>query len=194
MESERKYTRPDLGTAVKAWQDLLGQRGLPTELLWVFDENLCFEQDPARPGGFRLGFQTAFTPPPLNAECIAYEHFCEAEAPLVFYRLGSAGGKSICVMLCDEWFTGKKENEGYLHRQEWLMLFRPGEALEVEEIKDEGRWKQRLVRDRPLHELDFCMSLQAVRESLAHGRVLSTYERYGLKFLHLWHRVVGHAE
>jgi hypothetical protein len=31
--------------------------------------------------------------------------------------------------------------------------------------------------------LDFCMTLQAVHETLAHGRVLTPYEQYALKIL-----------
>jgi hypothetical protein len=194
MATEPNYTRPDPEAALNAWKDLLKKGGLPTELLWVFDENLCFEADPARPGGFRLGFQTAFTPPPAEGADIAYEHFAETEAPLVFYRLGSAGNKSVCVMLCDEWFAAKQESDGFIRRDDWRMLFRPGEAVELEEIKEVGRWRNRMLRDRPLHDLDFCMSLQAIHESLAHGRVLSTYERYALRFLHLWRRVLGQQE
>lgn len=194
MESQRPPTRPEFASALNAWKALLRERGLPTDLLWVFDENLCFEPDPARPEGFRLGFQTAFTPPPAGAEQVAYDFFSEFEAPLVFYRLGSAANKSVCVMLCDQWFQDKTESEGFVRRAEWLLWLRPGTVQEVEEIKDRERWKHRLVRNRPLHELDFCMSLQSVHESLAHGRVLSTYERYALRFLHLWRRVLGQPE
>ena len=50
----------------------------------------------------------------------------------------------------------------------------------------EQRWKQRILRDRPLHDLDFSMSLRSVHEILAHGRVLTAYEHYALKFLHGW--------
>jgi hypothetical protein len=191
MEAKREYTRPAFETVLHAWKGLLQERALPPDLLWVFEENLCFEPDPARPEGFRLGFQTTFTPPPLNAESVAYDYFSEFDAPLVFYRLGSAGGKSVCIMLCDPWFAGRRERDGFVQRPDWLIAFRPGEAVEVEEIKDKGRWKHRLVRNRPLHDLDFSMTLQAVHECLAHGRVLSTYERYALKLLHIWHRALG---
>jgi hypothetical protein len=191
MENKSQYTRPSFDEAVKAWKTLLTQRGLPADLIWVFDENLCFEPTPASPGGFRLGFQTAFTPPPREAEKIAYEYFSEFTAPLVFYRIGSCNEKSVCVVLCDEWFATKTEADGFVRRDEWLIAFRPGTSEAVEEIRDEPRWKNRLLRDRPLHDLDFCMTLRAIHETLAHGRVLSTYERSTLKFLHLWRRVFG---
>ena len=191
MENKPQYTRPNYQEALNAWKALLTERGLPMELLWVFDENLCFESAPASAGGFRLGFQTAFTPPPSEAERLAYEYFSEFDAPLVFYRLGSSRGKSVCVLLCDEWFRTKAESDGFVRRDEWLISFRPGGQGEVEEIKDEGRWKSRILRHRPLHDLDFCMTLRAVHETLAHGRVLSTYEHSALKFLHLWRRIFG---
>jgi hypothetical protein len=192
MENKPQHTRPNFHEALTAWKALLTERGLPAELIWVFDENLCFETAPANAGGFRLGFQTVFTPPPPEAERLAYEYFTEFDAPLVFYRLGSSGGKSVCVLLCDEWFKTKTESDGFVRRNEWLISFRPGGQGEVEEIKDEGRWKNRILRNRPLHDLDFCMTLQAVHETLAHGRVLSTYEHSALKLLHLWRRIFGH--
>jgi hypothetical protein len=191
METKPKYTRPPFEEALSAWKAVLAQRGFPTELAWIFDENLCFEQDPSGTGGFRLGFQTSFTPPPLDAERIAYEYFSDSNTRLVFYRIGSCRGKSLCLVLCDVWFEAKQEADGFIRRDDWLMSYCPGGQAEVEEIKDEQRWKNRVLRNRPLHDLDFCMTLRAVHESLAHGRVLSPYERYALRFLHAWRRILG---
>jgi hypothetical protein len=194
METKPKYTRPGFDDALKAWKGLLAQRGLPAEIAWIFDENLCFEKNSSAPGGFRLGFQTAFTPPPPDAARITYEYFSEFDAPLVFYRIGSSRGKSVCLMLCDRWFEPKNEADGFVRRDEWLMSFHPGPQEEVEELNDRQRWEARIVRNRPLHDLDFCMTLRAVHESLAHGRVLTIYERSALKLLHLWRRVFGHQQ
>jgi hypothetical protein len=194
MEQNGQFKRPAFSEALDAWKQLLAQRGLPSECLWIFDENLCFESDSARPGGFRLGYQTVFTPPPPTAEQIAFEEFAESPARLVFYRLGSSAGKSVSLVLCDPWFEAKNEAEGFIRRDEWLMSFRPGAAEEVPLVTDEQRWKQRLLLNRPLHDLDFCMSLRAVHEVLAHGRVLSSYERYALKFLGAWRRILGGSE
>src|SRR6267154_5410331 len=191
MEKKSKYSRPSLRQACDAWQMLLRQRGFPTEITWIFDENLCFEPDASLPDKFRLGFQTVFTPPPTEAEDIAYGHFCEFDAPMVFYRIGSCRGKSVCLLLCDDWFSAKNEGEGFVRRDEWGILFRAGPHEELEEIKEEQRWKNRIVRDRPLHDLDFAMSLRAIHETLAHGRVLTSYERYALKLLHVWRRILG---
>jgi hypothetical protein len=110
---------------------------------------------------------------------------------LVWYRLGSSKGKSVCVLLCDSWFQRKTEADGFITRPAWLMLFRPGPEQEVEEIKDKERWEKRLLRDRPLHDLDFGMTLRAVHEVLAHGRVLTAYEHYALRFLHVWRHWLG---
>jgi hypothetical protein len=194
MEKKPQYTRPSFDQPCGAWTSLLQQRGLPTELIWVFDENLCFEKDPGAPGGFRLGFQTSFTPAPPEADRIAYDYFSEFDARLVFYRIGSSRGKSVCLLLCDTWFETKGDADGFLRRDEWLMAFRPGVAEEILEVKDQQRWKNRILRDRPLHDLDFCMTLRAVHETLAHGRVLSSYEHYALRFLHLWGRMLGQKE
>jgi hypothetical protein len=182
--------RPSFLDARDAWKTFLQQRGLPTEFIWIFDENLCFERNPASPGGFHLGFQIIHSPPPPDAEQIAYYHFVEFNAPLVFYRLGSCRGQSVCLLLCDQWFASKQEADGFLRRDDWKMMFRPGPPDEIEEIKEMKRWENRMLRDRPLHELDFCMSLRAVHETLAHGRVLTAYEHYALKLLDTWHRFV----
>jgi hypothetical protein len=191
MANMPQFSRPTFTEVLNAWQAVLAERRLPTELVWIFDENLCFEKDPAGKAGFKLGFQTGMTPPPPDSERLAYHHFCEFEARIVFYRIGSSRGKSVCLLLCDPWFEPKGESDGFLRRDNWLISFRPGAAEEVEEITDELRWKGRILRDRPLHDLDFCMTLRAVHEILAHGRVLTTYEHYALRFLHAWRQLLG---
>ena len=191
MDNSSKHTRPPFEQALQAWQELLRQRGFSTDLLWAFDENICVEKDSSRPAGYRVGYQIAFTPPPPEAHHVAYDQFCEIGAPLVWYRLGSGQGKSICLLLCDPWFNDRTEAEGFIKRPEWLMLFRPGPSEELEEIKDKARWAHRLIRERPIRELDFGMTLRAVHEVLAHGRVLSAYERYALKLLHTWRHWLG---
>jgi hypothetical protein len=189
-----EINRPPFEEALGAWKGLLHQGCLPTDLIWIFDENLCFEPDPSSPTGFRLGFQTRFTPPPPEAEQIAYDYFSEFKARLVFYRIGTYRGKSVCLLLCDEWFESGAPASGLIRRDEWLISFRPGPVAEIEEIVDESRWKARIVRDLPLHDLDFCMGLRSVQELMAHGRVLSAYERYALKLLHVWHRLLGRPD
>ncbi len=188
-----QFTRPTYAAAIGAWKNLLAERKLPTDLIWIFDENLCFEKD-AGQSGFKLGYQTRFTPPPPDAEQVAFDYFSDFEARLVFYRIGSAQGKSVCLFLCDHWFEPKGEQDGFIRRDEWLVSFYPGPAGEVEHIADEPRWKGRTLRDRPLHDLDFCMTLRSVHEILAHGRVLTTYEHYALKVLHGWSRLLGHKK
>jgi hypothetical protein len=105
------------------------------------------------------------------------------DARMVFYRLGESGGKSICIQLCDPWFEPKEENEGYQRRDQWLLSFYPGQREQIEEVTDPQRWKERMVRGRPLSAVDFCMTLSALRELKAHGRVLTPDERFGLKIL-----------
>jgi len=181
MPNLPQFARPPFSEALNEWKNILAQRGLPTDIVWIYDENLCFEKDAKAKDGFKLGFQTQITPPPAEAAKIAFDHFCEFEARVVFYRIGSSRGKSVCLILCDGWFESKGEGEGFIRRDQWLMSFRPGGAEQLEEITDEQRWKQRILRDRPLHDLDFCMTLQAVHETLAHGRVLTPYEQFALK-------------
>ena len=189
MEAHRRYQRPPFEVALEAWKALLAQRGFATDLEWILEENLCFEKDPKAAGGFRLGFQIQFTAHPSDAPKATYHHFAEIDQRLVLYRLGASRGRSICLQLCDPWFEPKGEADGYLRHDDWLISFYPGAGEEIEEITDSKRWQERVVRGRPLSAVDFCMTLAALRELKAHGRVLTPDERFGLKILRSMHRV-----
>lgn len=117
--SETKFIRPPLNDALAAWQECLARHDLPAEPLWIFTENLCIEPSRATPGSFRFGFQTKFTPPHEDDLTIAYDHFCETGKRMVFYRLGSVANKSVCILLCDSWFEGKGEGDGFLRNDQW---------------------------------------------------------------------------
>ena len=186
--------RPRLPEALVAWEKLLAQRGFATKLLWIFEENLCFEKNSDVPGGIHIGFQTRFSPVPPEALDIAYEHFCESDARIVFYRLGENQGRSVCILLGDSWFNDKTERDGFVIRNEWGVSFHPGQQIEIEEITDLRRWVRRLRRERPLHDVDFCMTLVAVDEIQVHGRVLSPGERYSEAMLGKLRRIFAHAE
>jgi hypothetical protein len=188
MEHTSHYQRPPFEDVLAAWKSLLTRRGFSTDLLWVLEENLCFEKDPGTPAGVKLGFQTRFTPHPADAAKVTYHHFAELDARLVFYRLGANAGRSVCLLLCDAWFEPKNEADGYVRRDDWLVSFFPGASEEIEEITDAKRWQERVVRGRALSAVDFCMTLAALRELKAHGRVLTPDERFGLKILNSMHR------
>jgi len=190
MTNQPHIVRPTFEKALTDWQATLTQKGFAPDCAWLFDENLVFEQDSASANGFRLGYQREFSPVPQGAEKISYEYFLDFPAPLVFYRLGSSQGKSLCLLLCDEWFASRGEKDGFLWHKESLIGHYPGTAQEIAEINDLNRWKNRVIKNRPLHDLDFCMPLRAVHEVLAHGRVLTTYEHYALRFLGAWRRMI----
>ncbi len=183
MESTARYHRPPFEDVLADWKALLAKRNFSTDIVWILDENLCFEKDARAAAGVKLGFQTQFTPQPPDAAKDTYHHFAEMDARLVFYRLGENDGRSICIQLCDPWLEPKNESEGYVRRDEWLISFYPGPSDEIEEITDAKRWQERVVRGRALTAVDFCMTLAALRELKAHGRVLAPDERFGLKIL-----------
>jgi hypothetical protein len=193
METNRHYQRPTFEKALLAWQAFLDLRHLPTEILWIFDENLCFEKVRNTAAGFTLGFQTQFTPHPPEAPKVTYHHFAETDARLVFYRLGSNRNRSVCLQLCDPWFEPKTESDGYVRQDAWAISLYPGANEEIEEVTDANRWEQRVVRGRPLTAVDFCMTLAALNELKAHGRVLTPDERFGLKILRSMHRAQSEA-
>jgi hypothetical protein len=192
--SSSAIVRPSLSEALAAWEKLLAQRGLPAKLQWIFEENLCFEKKPDVPGGIHIGFQTRFSPVPQESLDIAYEHFCESDARIVFYRLGENKGRSVCILLGDSWFDEKKDSDGYTVRDDWGISFYPGQKIEIEEVTDMRRWIRRLRRERPLHDVDFCMTLAAVDEIQIHGRVLSPGERYSEAMLSKLRRIFAHAD
>jgi hypothetical protein len=178
MKSDAPCKRPSLVDALKDWNKLLAERGFPTDVTWIFAENLCVEKSPDGPGHFHYGFQTRFTPPAEDALDIAFDHFAETNAPIVFYRLGGRAGKSVCMLLCDPWFEGKREADGFVRRDEWRILFYPGRKEEVEEVTDLTRWLRRVKRDRTFHDLDFGMALESIDEIKVYGRTLAPYERF----------------
>ena len=189
IEMTSRYHRPPFEDALSTWKDVLKGKGFSTDILWILEENLCFETDAGAPAGVRLGFQINFSPLPADAAKTTYHHFAEMDARLAFYCLGQNRGRSVCIQLCDPWFEPKGEQEGYIRRDDWLLSLYPGASEEIEEIVDEKRWKERVVRGRPLSAVDFCMTLAALRELKAHGRVLTPDERFGLKILRSMQRV-----
>ncbi|MGO8836825.1 MAG: hypothetical protein ACLQAH_16900 [Limisphaerales bacterium] len=191
MKSVAQFKRPSLEAAVKDWQKLLAERRFATDIIWIFAENLCVEKSRSEPGGFHFGFQTRFTPPPGDALDIAFDHFCETDAPIVFYRLGGRPGKSVCMLLCDPWFKNRRAAEGFIHRDEWGISFFPGQEDEIEEVTDLARWLHRVRRGRAFHDLDFSMTLEAVDEIKIYGRALAPYERFAAIMLNRLRRFLG---
>ncbi|MCX8091291.1 MAG: hypothetical protein N3I86_10250 [Verrucomicrobiae bacterium] len=194
MNPTQPVRRPPLSDALAEWKKILAERHFSSELLWIFEENLCFEKKPDVPGGIHIGFQTRFAPVPRGALEIAYEHFCESDARIVFYRLGENRRRSVCLLLGDPWFNDKTERDGFLVRPDWNIAFFPGQPIEIEEITDMRRWVRRLRRERPLHDVDFCMTLMAVDEIQTHGRVLTPGERYSEAMLDRLRRIFSHAD
>jgi hypothetical protein len=188
MPNKPNFDRPYFFDALDEWKRLLREHGLPEEILWVLDENLVFETDPTRPSGVRLGFQTRFTATPPELAERTYAFFSEFEARIVFYCLGTAKGRSVCMILCDPVFESRGVEDGFIRRDDWLISFHPGPGKEIEEIQDEQRWRDRVIRGRPLSDLDFCMPVDVLRELDVHGRPLSTYERFGVKVLDAYQR------
>lgn len=186
--------RPALDEATNAWINCLSRHGLPAEPLWIFSENLCIERSPTAPGSFRLGFQTKFTPPDDDALDIAYDHFCETDSRIVFYRLGSVGNRSACILLCDPWFEEKNALDGFERRDDWKISFRPGHPGDIEEITDLTRWVRRVKHDRAFHDFDFGMALETIDEIKIHGRPLLSYERMAQKMLGRLRRMLGQAD
>jgi hypothetical protein len=105
----------------------------------------------------------------------------------------SSHGRSVCLLLGDHWFDKKNESSGYWRRDDWGLSFFPGENKKLEEITDLSRWLGRLKRERPLHDLDFCMALATIDEVKTHGRVLAPGERFADGLVGRLRRLFSHA-
>lgn len=189
-QTNAPFDRPSLHAALLAWETCLKQKKLPAECQWIFAENLCIELG-ATPGSYRVGFQTKFTPPDEQALEMAYEHFSATDARIVFYRLGTANGKSVCILLCDPWFEEKSTSDGYFRHDDWGVSFRTGDLGEIEEITELSRWVRRIKRDRAFHDFDFAMSLETIDELIIHGRTLLPYERFAERMVNRLRRMMG---
>lgn len=192
--SKIDIARPTLEDALAAWKKCLTDHGHPSDPLWIFAENLCIEPAKNAPGGFHFAFQTKFTPPDEDALDVAFDHFSETTARMVFYRLGSHKGKSVCILLCDPWFDTKKASDGYLQRDEWKMAFHPGHPGDIEEVTDLTRWVRRVKKIRALHDFDFSMSLETIDQIKLHGRPLMPYEHMADKMLNRLRRMFGQLD
>lgn len=188
--SKPTVTRPSLSTALTAWQKSLAAAGLPADVLWIFPENLCIEKN-AITNSLRVGFQTKFTPPDDDALEIAYDIFSETAARIVFYRLGTAGKKSVCILLCDPLLDQRREGDGFTRHEEWNISFRTGTAGDIEEVSDLTRWVRRLKRNRALNDYDFGMALATIDEIKLHGRPLLPFERMADKLVTNLRRKLG---
>ena len=182
MKSDAPFKRPSLAEALDAWKKLLAERGFATDIVWIFAENLCVEKSRAGQGGFRFGFQTRFTPAPEDALDIAFEHFCETTGRWFF--TGSENVRANpSAPCCAIRGLSRSEADGFLRRDEWQVLFYPGQKDEIEEVTDLTRWLQRVKRGRAFHDLDFCMALEAIDEIKIYGRALAPYERFAAAML-----------
>jgi hypothetical protein len=189
--SQPNVTRPPLKAALAAWQECLATAGFPSESLWIFPENLCIEQSTTDPDDMRVSFQTKFTPPDDDALEIAWDVFSETKSRIVFYRLGSTGNKSVCILLCDAWLEKRSQSNGFIRRDEWNVSFRLGPADSIEEVTDLGRWVRRVKRGRELRDYDFGMALATIDEIKLHGRPLLPYERMADKMMNNLRRKVS---
>jgi len=189
--TKNQFTRPALDEALAAWQQCLYRHQLPTAMQWIFTENICLERSQAVPGSFHYGFQTKFTPTDDDSLDIAYDYFSETNSRIVFYRLGTAGNKSVCILLCDSWFEEKGDVDGFERRDDWKISFRPGHPGTIEEITELRRWVRRVRHERAFHDFDFGMALEMVEELRCYGRPLLPYERMAQKMLTRLRRVLG---
>jgi len=188
--SAPKQNRPPLSEALAAWQKHLTARSLPADCTWIFAENLCLDPSPVN-SGRRVGFQTKFTQSSEDALEMAYDLFGETDAPVIFYRLGTSGQRSICLLLCDTWFENKSAAEGFESQGDWGISFFAGQPVEIEEVTDLTRWLRREKRGNTPHELDFAMALATIDEIKIHGRTLMPYERFAESMLGRLRRMLG---
>jgi len=101
--------------ALKAWQNhCLPNAAFRPDCVWIFDENLCFERDPARAGEFQARIPDTVHSPRLTRRRLLNEHFCGIASRLVFYRIGNVARGIRLSGALRPWFEPKGES-GRLH-------------------------------------------------------------------------------
>ena len=89
-----KFNRPALTEALDAWQTTARRARVADGAASGFLPKTSASNIRApTPGGFRLGFQTRFTPPADDALEIAYDQFCETGRADGFLPAGSIAAR-----------------------------------------------------------------------------------------------------
>ena len=177
MESETKFSRPPVTEALAAWK-ISAERGFAT------GHHLDFRGEPLRGmAAHRAGRFPLRLPDPVHAAAvdaldIAFDHFSETGARLVFYRLGDGPGIPSAFCCATRGLKTKAMPMVFSAATNGKCPFIPATTDAIEEVTDLTRWLRRVKRDRAFHDLDFCMALATIDEIKIYGRPLLPYERF----------------
>ena len=81
------------------------------------------------------------------------------------------------MLLCDDWFEGSDEDDGFHCLPEWHVLFDRGSGVPIAQVRDPRAWRHLKAQPQALSDLDFGMTLRALRELEQHGRILTPWRR-----------------
>jgi hypothetical protein len=152
--------RPDFEAVARFWTDLLGQRGLPQIVRWVFQEDFARVHS-AR--DWRFAFRLR---PAAEAERIArfaYAHL-DPKHPLAIVAYAVRDGAVITGFQGDV-FTADED----VYREDWNIYFDARETREhisedSEIVSDDVTWTRlRAEQPRYLSELDYLVPVDALR-------------------------------
>ena len=153
--------RPDFDIALTHWGDLIRQRELSSNIIWVFRENL-FNAEEEQTQDLKLIFETKINPVTLDDVRLVYNQAKSYAGPIVFWMLVGTQDFSLCTLLgdtlstCDDIFV-----------DEWNLYFFTKEFyLSFEEVTRPAKWAEAKRHERNhLSELDYVFCLNAFRPS-----------------------------
>jgi hypothetical protein len=155
--------RPDFDAMFSFWTELLGERGLPQVVQWVFHEDVA-----RRPPTIR-GFSFAFRPRPF-AEADQIARFAWARLdpkyPLAIVACAVLKGSVITGLQGDVWTA-----DGDVYRDDWNVYFDAKDHIASvgEIVIDEGRWEF-LRKEQPSYssEFDYLVSTHALQRDFGY--------------------------
>ncbi len=171
MPPMSKGKRPPFNKVMAHWRGLVGQRGLPSSLKWVFRENLCLERTGRGEEERKVSFQTQW--PFVTEEDVrqVYVEFVSEKSPLVFAVLDHTDLYTLCTIAADKFHL-----DDDIYQEDWdLYFFLKKRQFIFEEIFDRREWRRRKRRESGnLNDFDYVPVLKYVKEQKSvFGRAIS---------------------
>lgn len=160
----QQIQRPRFEAMVSFWTGLLGERGLPRAVQWIFHEDLARLPPTIR------GFRFAFRPRPAAAADqiarFAYAHL-NPKFPLAIVACAVLDGTVITGLHGDVWTADED-----VYRDDWNIYFDAKDHFEpdCEIVSDDKRWNfLRENQPRYASEFDYLVSTHALQRDFSYS-------------------------
>lgn len=160
---------PPYATAVEAWRQHLTQNEWPEDVVWLFEDNLLLERVSSSSLNLHMSYQTTWSFPSDQDNELAYHYFAQYGYPIVFHAVGTDTGRSLSIMMSDDWFEDRGDGYGYTVVFNGALLFHahPYQQLELVRVDNRWSWYWRRFISRVWHnvlsDFDFSMSYSGLK-------------------------------